>query len=203
MNSRVPRSTQPITCDQFVELIEDGQKADLLDGNIYVASPDSPEAARINVFLSGLLDFYVTELEIGKVYGPRSAFRLAETYAPEPDIAFVRKDRLGLWRGSIFRGAPDVAVEIVTEDSVDRDTNVKRSVYERGGADEYWLIHILESRCTFLRIEDGAFRDVTPRSGSIFRSETIPGFWLDIEWLFAEELPKPLGCLKKILAWRR
>ncbi len=34
------RATRPITVDQFVELVEDGQKADLLDGIIYLASPE-------------------------------------------------------------------------------------------------------------------------------------------------------------------
>ena len=198
----MPRVTRPITVDQFVQLIEDGQKADLLDGVIYMASPDSPGAARVNGFLYGLLDFYVAEFELGEVYGPRSAFRLADTYAPEPDIAFVRQDRLGLWKGSIFRGAPDVAVEIVTTDSVGRDTSVKRKVYERGGAGEYWMIHLLDARCTFLRLEENEFRDVTPRSGSLFHSETVPGFWIDTDWLFAQKLPKRRACQEKILESR-
>lgn len=195
----MPRA-QPITVDQFLGLIQDGEKADLLDGMIYMASPDSPEAARRNGFLYGLLDFYVAERELGELYGPRSAFRLSNTYAPEPDIAFVERDRLHLWERAIFHGAPDLAVEIVSTESIDRDRRLKRDVYERAGVREYWMVDLLDGRCTFLRLYEGKYRDVTPGPGEVFHSEVIHGFWLDPEWLFAEKLPRPRACLERILA---
>src|SRR5436309_1557602 len=135
----MPRSRQPVTAEEFVELSQDGQKADLLDGVMYVASPDSPETAEVNVFLTALLDCFVRKFRLGKIYGPRSAFRLSRTHAPEPDIAFVRAERLHFWKESIFQGAPDVTVEIVAPDSVERDTTTKRATYEKAGVSEYWL----------------------------------------------------------------
>ncbi len=197
--SSMPRSTQPITVDQFVELVEDGQKADLLDGMICMASPDSRAAAEVNAFLTSLLCLFVQERGLGQIYGPRSAFRLAETYAPEPDLAFVPRDRLHLWEGAVFKGAPDLAIEIIAPDSVNRDTVVKRDVYERAGVDEYWMVNLLDARCTFLRLDGKTYRDVTPEAGALFRSEAVPGFWLDPAWLFAEELPNGLECLHRIL----
>ena len=100
----MPRSTQPITVDQFVELVDDGQKADLLDGMICMASPGSRAAAEVNAFLTSLLCLFVQERGLGQIYGPRSAFRLAESYAPEPDFAFVPRERLHLWEGAVFNG---------------------------------------------------------------------------------------------------
>ena len=195
----MPRATQPITADEFVELVQDGQKADLLDGVIYMASPDSPEAADVNGFIYSLLRLFVRRRRLGKVYGPRSAFHLADTYAPEPDIAFVPRDRLHLWKRSFFKGAPDLAVEIVTPDSLNRDPTIKRDVYERAGVREYWMVHHLDSRSTFLRLIGRKYRDVTPESGTVFRSEAVPGFWIDPAWLFADELPDELECLNRIL----
>lgn len=199
----MPRSTEPITVDQFVGLVPDGQKADLLDGMIYVASPDSPEAAGLNTFLTAVLECYVAEFELGKIYGPRSAFKLSNTYAPEPDVAFARRERLGRWERAFFDGAPDLAIEIVSTDSLKRDPGIKRDVYERSGVLEYWMVHLLDARSTFLRLDGKTYRDVTPPPGSLFHSEAVEGFWLDPEWLFAEDRPKPLACLEKILASRR
>jgi hypothetical protein len=34
----------------------------------------------------------------------------------------------------------------------------------------------------------------------IFRSEALPGFWLDVTWLFAKPLPNDWDCLQQILA---
>ena len=195
----MPRSRQPVTAEEFVELSSDGQKADLLDGVIYVASPDSPETAEVNVFLTALLDYFVRKFRLGKIYGPRSAFRLSRTYAPEPDIAFVRAERLHFWKGSIFQGARDVAVEIVAPDSVERDTTTKRATYDKAGVSEYWLVNLIERRCVFLRLEKGKYREATLESGSIFQSQAIPRFWLDTAWLLADETPPPDECLGKIL----
>ncbi len=195
----MPRAIEPMTVDQFVGVDTDGQKADLLDGMIYMASPDSREAAVVNCFLTSLLSVFVDRRNLGEIYGPRSAFRLSDTYAPEPDVAFVPRDRLHRWEGAVFNGAPDLAVEIVTPDSLNRDTVVKRDIYERAGVKEYWMVHLLDSRCTFFQLDGKKYRDVTPESGSVFRSEAVPGFWIDSAWLFADELPDRLDCLNKIL----
>ena len=195
----MPRATQPITVDQFVGVVPDGQKADLLDGMIYTAPPDHPDAADVNGFIYCLLSGFVCERKLGKVYGPRSAFRLSDTDAPEPDVAFVRRDRLDLWEESIFDGAPDLAVEIVNFDTLNRDPTIKRDLYERAGVLEYWMVHFLDARSTFLRLDGKKYRDVTPETGSVFHSEAVPGFWLDPVWLFTDERPSRLGCLNRIL----
>jgi Uma2 family endonuclease len=196
------RAIQPVTVNEFVLRVGDGQKADLLDGVIYMASPDSPEAADANGFLHTLLNYFVRRRKLGKIYGPRSAFRLFpgtdETWAPEPDIAFVREQRLKLWKGSVFQGPPDLAVEIVSTESIDRDTITKRAAYERARVGEYWIIDLLQRKCTFLRLERDAYLEIETSSGA-FRSDVVKGFWLDTRWILAEELPPPDACLEKIL----
>ena len=195
----MPRVARPVTVDEFLTLVPDGQKADLLDGVIHVASPDSPEAAEVYVFLIEILSPFVRRRGLGKIYGPRSAFRLSQFYAPEPDLAFVRKDRLHLWKKSYFQGAPDLAIEIISPDSVERDTVVKRRAFEEAGVQEYWMVDLLQGVCIFLRLEGDRYREAALESDSIFRSGVLPGFWLDCRWLTAEELPDPGECLKSIL----
>ena len=46
----VPTARELITIKDFYRLVPDGQKADLIDGVIYMASPDSTENNRINNF---------------------------------------------------------------------------------------------------------------------------------------------------------
>lgn len=43
--------TSFVTFDEFCELVEDGQKADLIDGAIYMASPDNTDANLVNGWL--------------------------------------------------------------------------------------------------------------------------------------------------------
>src|SRR5436853_386316 len=82
------------TFEEFCIIIGEDQKADLIDGVIHMASPENTDANELFMWLGALLEIYVEEKELGRVYGSRVAFRLANLQGPEPDLAFVRKDRL-------------------------------------------------------------------------------------------------------------
>jgi len=55
------------TVDEFYELIEDGQKADLIDGVIHVASPDTLLADQLNGFLYFLVGGFAEGRDLGKL----------------------------------------------------------------------------------------------------------------------------------------
>ena len=128
------------TFDEFLLLVKEYQKADLLDGVIYMASPESTDDNKLGGWLYRLMAEYVIELDLGEVYYSRVAFRITEKRGPEPDVAFVAKSRLRLVERGFVDGAPDIAVEIVSPDSVQRDYDKKRTIYEKAGVKEYWII---------------------------------------------------------------
>lgn len=61
-----------------------------------------------------------------------------------PDIAVVLSDRLHLATGAALSGTPNIAIEIVSESSRTIDYVQKRYLYERTGAQEYWIVDRLE-----------------------------------------------------------
>jgi Uma2 family endonuclease len=181
---------QRYTFDDFLVLVRDKEKADLLDGVIYMASPEAPETNRLFVWLIGLLDDYVELLKLGEIFGSRVAFRLEGSSGPEPDIAFVALARLARKRRGYFDGAPDVAFEIVSAESVERDYFYKKGQYERHGVREYWIIDESKRKVTLLRLNDkGKYREVKPKKG-VLRSEVVTGFWLKPGWLWSPRRPK-------------
>lgn len=187
------------TFEDFCLLIKDGQKGDLIDGVIYMASPDNTEANKLNIWLGGLIDLFVETHELGQVFGSRVAFRLDEGQGPEPDIAFVRKEREHIVKRGFVDGPPDLAVEIVSPDSIERDYVQKREQYRQAGVAEYWIVDELEQRVTLLRrTTAGAYREVKPRKG-VLHSQVLPGFWLRPEWLWQEPRPKKTMILAEIL----
>lgn len=176
--------TSFVAFDEFCELIKDGQKADLVDGVIYVASPDNTDANDLNMWLCTLMRIYVQQKNLGNVYASRVAFRLDDRNGPEPDIGFVRKEhRHRIERGRVD-GPPDLAVEIVSPDSVDRDYGKKRDQYEKFGVEEYWIVDELEERVTLLHLAaDGRYREIEPEEGFLC-SRVLPGFALRPEWFW-------------------
>ena len=109
------------------------------------------------------------------------------------------KDRLALVEEGGMRGPPDIAVEVACKESRKRDFETKRTLYQESGVREYWLIDYLVKRVEFLRLRDGRFFEVPLEKGHIFRSEGLPGFWLDANWLLAKPLPDPADCIDQIL----
>jgi Uma2 family endonuclease len=187
------------TFDDFYFLIKEGQKADLIDGVIYMSSPDNTDANSLFMWLGRLIGDYVEERELGEVYGSRVAFRLEEHQSPEPDIAFVRADRLHIVQRGFVDGPPDLAIEIVSPDSIERDYVRKREQYRLAGVPEYWIVNELEQRIVLLRRSaSGAYREIKPRKG-VLHSQALSGFWLRPEWLWPEPRPKKKTVLAEIL----
>ncbi len=186
------------TFDDFCFLVQDGQKADLIDGVIYMASPDNTDANDLFGWLYSLIRDYVEEHDLGKVFGSRVAFRFSATESPEPDVAVVLRNRLHLIQRGFVDGRPDLAIEIVSPDSVQRDYVEKRRQYQKAGVPEYWIIDEPEKKVTLLRLSpDKKYREERSRSG-ILHSRVLPGFWLRAEWLWEKPRRKKARVLEQI-----
>ena len=189
-----------ISVEDFCHLVPDGQKADLIDGIIYMASPDSRRANKLTGFVYRLLQDYVDARGIGgDVFFSRYACRLGKFHAPEPDVGYVRPERVGLAEEGGLRGAPDIAVEIVSRESRDRDYGDKRQLYEEAGVAEYWIIDSIQKRAEFLVLNEGRYQLAALEQNRLFRSRALSGFWIDVDWLPANPLPRASRCLQAIL----
>ena len=190
--------TGTLTFEDFLDLVGDGQKADLLDGVIYMASPDNVPANDLNSWLDAVLRGFVDERDLGNVYVSRVAYRLGLTGGPEPDLSYLPKKRQAARRRGFVLGPPALAIEIVSPDSFERDYVLKRRIYEEAGVLEYWIIDPDERRATFLVLHRGRFQERKPVR-HIWRSKVLPGFWLEVSCLWDEKRPSSYAVLKGLL----
>src|SRR5437588_2351784 len=187
------------TYEEFCDVVGDDQKADLIDGIIYMASPDNTRANELFLWTVVLLRLYVEAKRAGKVYGSRVALRLDRRNGPEPDILFIKKERLHLIKRGHIAGPADLVMEIVSPESIERDYKKKRRQYQRFGVREYWIIDEIKERVVLLRLgTDGKFHRVYPKK-VVLSSDVVPGFWLRPEWLWQEPLPVVLDVLAELL----
>jgi Uma2 family endonuclease len=156
--STIPVRQGDCTFEEFLDLVEDGQKADLIDGAIYMASPDNTDAGDLTSWLHVIIGGFVGFHDLGKTYLLRVAYRIGSKRGPEPDIGVVLKTMESQRRRGFIDGPPALAIEIVSPDSVGRDYVQKRALYEAAGVQEYWIIDPDEERATFLRMRDGKVR---------------------------------------------
>ena len=188
-----------VTYEDFRSAIHDGQKADLIDGVIFMASPDNTDANDLFVWLVRLLAGFCEDQNCGKVYGSRVSMRLDDKNAPEPDLAVVLNDHLHLVERRHINGPADLAIEIVSPESVQRDYEKKRKLYERFGVKEYWIIDEDLQVITLLSLGSKSYRELKIRKGT-FNSVVLPGFCLNPKWIWANPRPRIWDCLQLMKA---
>ena len=189
----------PYTFGDFLELVSEDRKADLLDGVIHMASPESIDHNRLVAWFGKVIGLFVEEQRLGEITINRVAFRLTDKTAPEPDLGFVHTRRMHAMKSGYVDGPPDLAVEIISPESVVRDYEDKRRRYEAAGVEEYWIIDADEERATFLVLKGDRFEESVPVD-HIFRSSVLAGFELDVRWLWQRPLPATLKIVQEMLA---
>jgi Uma2 family endonuclease len=73
----------------------------------------------------------------------------------QPDLSVVCDPAKLDERGC--RGAPVWVVEVLSPSTAGHDHILKRTVYERAGVQEYWLLHPQDRIVTIYRLEDGRY----------------------------------------------
>lgn len=179
-----------LTEEQFLAWCPEDARAEWVDGDVIIMSPCSYHHVNIVGFLGALLREFAERRELGVVLGPEFAVRLT---GPDrrrvPDLLFVARDRTGLLRPTHLEGPPDLAVEVVSPDSVARDWREKFLDYQAAGVREYWIVDPLSQRVELNVLEESAYRQVEPREGRL-DSRALPGFFLRPDWLWQDPLPK-------------
>ena len=126
---------------EYIENLPDGQRAELLDGEIYRMAPPNTKHQRLSMFLSIRLGAYI-ENNRGRCEifaAPFAVYLNDDDYNyVEPDLAVIcdsdKIDKKGC------HGAPDFIVEIVSPSSRQMDYLTKLIKYQQAGVREYWIV---------------------------------------------------------------
>ncbi len=162
-------------------------KAELIDGVMIVHSPASNRHERLFGFLFRLIGDYVDDRRLGQVLGSRTAVEIAKDQVYEPDILFVRQENRGIIKNQGITGSPDFIIEILSPSTAANDRGPKFRGYERVGVREVWIIDPYgPAGSEFYRLQEGRYEPVMPAADGRLDAAAIPGFWIDVNWLWPE-----------------
>ena len=190
--------------ERYVAVFPDGMKGDLIDGNAVIDMSITILHERLFKLLLILLEGYSEAKGLGEVFGSKTTMRVDDENGYEPDVLFIRSDRLGILDVKDAKAPVDLAVEIVSPSSGKRDRETKFEGYERVGVPEYWLVDPVRREASFYRLDGepyapgGAYRAV-PLADGVFVSAAVEGFRLDPQALFQDPLPSAFGLLRELL----
>ena len=181
--------------EEFLALPGEHAHAEWMDGEVIQIMPPKIRHQDVVMFLASLMRFFVNFYRLGTVLpAPVEMKATSDGPAREPDILFVRRENLARLTENRLQGPADLVVEVISNESVGRDRGDKFYEYQAAGIPEYWLFDPrpgLERADFWVLDETGRYRPVPIDAQGIYRSTVIPGFWLRVDWLWADELPDP------------
>jgi Uma2 family endonuclease len=168
-----------------------------LDGRL-VRSPASDRHEDLFSFLLTLLRAFLDERGGAVVRGSRYPMRLDERWSPEPDLLVVREERRHLLTPQRLDGRADWVIEIASEGDPAFDAREKLPRYREAGIPEIWLIDPFEQKVVAERQAGSSYRRTELVAGRL-ESIVVPGFWIEVSWLWRDEPPSTVSCLREIL----
>ncbi|HZO26425.1 MAG TPA: Uma2 family endonuclease [Chloroflexota bacterium] len=174
----VPRRWTVADLEQ-IEPVE-GERYEVIDGELYVAKQPSWEHQSICITLGGQLEHWSYESGRGSVStAPGVIFSRESGVAP--DLAWMSWERLRAGRDSAghVHMAPELLVEVVSpgRDNERRDRKTKLALYSREGVDEYWIVDWQQRIIDVFRRTGDALELVGTLSGDdVLESPLLPGF---------------------------
>ena len=179
-----PASTK-MTYDQYCLLPDDGKQYEVIDGELFVTPAPTPKHQEIAGELYALLSAYVKANALGKVYiAPVDVLFELHTVV-EPDILFIRQDRLSIVGEKVVEAAPDVVVEVLSPSTFYKDLRKKMGVYDQFGVQEYWIVDPeKQSIEVYARAGKGLQLARSFSSDETLESPLLPGFQLPVNSIF-------------------
>lgn len=192
--------TQPLhmTEQEFLEFCDEDTRAEYIDGEVIVHSPGTFKHENISGFLLTLIRLFVEQHQMGFVLNSNFQIRMKPGLRRVPDLVFISKENEQNIARTEFEGSPDLAVEIFSPDSFERDWRDKYFEYEKAGIMEYWVVDPNSQQMkVYCLNEQGKFDSQQAEKG-IFKSKALPGFWIKPEWLWQEPLPNVISIAKEL-----
>jgi Uma2 family endonuclease len=136
------------TLDMLHALPDDGNKYELVRGEVFVTPAPSEGHEWILVRHRRLLDPYVNAHRLGVVFGPRAVVRFEGSEA-EPDL--MVRPGAGPAGGWDKAPAPLLVIEVASPVTRRRDNEQKRALYLDAGVTEYWIVDAEAHTCVVVR----------------------------------------------------
>jgi Uma2 family endonuclease len=178
--------TSHLTAEQFLGLPLDGQRFELIEGELRAMSPAGSEHGKIIWDLAVELGQFIKRNRLGQGFDSETGYLLSRDpdTVRSADISFVTRERLeriGVPQG-FFPGAPDLAVEVVSPSDRASDVEEKVAAWLRHGTREVWVLRPRQRTVTVHRSSTEVMH--LTQDDALESPDLLPGFQLAVRDVF-------------------
>ena len=175
----IPPKPIKMTLEEFLE--SDLEGYEYIKGELIPVPPTSMAHGDISMNLISLLNSYVRENQLGRIYIPDTGFRVGERVLM-PDIAFLSNEHIPADRSKASPIPPDLAVEVVSQTDALHRIEEKAFAYLEAGTQLVWVLKPVSKTVTVYRSET----DITllTRNDALTGENVVEGFSCQVAELF-------------------
>ncbi len=195
-------ATRRMTLNEYFALPCDGTLIEWVAGEAVFHLSASALHQQVVQFMYMLLQLFTNLRRTGRVFlAPYAMMPTPQGPVREPDIMVITPEHLDRVQDRWLTGAPDLAVEVLSDDSLARDRSEKFDEYEAAGVREYWVVDPRpgRERADFWVLDRGRYRAIAFGDDGTYRCSVLPGFWLKTAWLVPGAMPDPLRALGEMV----
>lgn len=182
-----PTTAAAVTAEQLEALPDDGQRHELVRGQLRTMSPEGFRHGRVALRIASRLERHVEEHSLGVAVAAETGFRISRSpdTVRAPDAAFVGRDRLPPPEEQVgfLDVAPDLVVEVVSPSDRAGDVLEKTRQWLAAGVLLVWVVHP-EQRLVLVHGAGEPVQEVGT-DGDLDGGEVLPGLRLPIAELLA------------------
>jgi Uma2 family endonuclease len=185
---------------QRYEAMPHVQKAELIEGVVYVPSPQRQRYhGRQEAHVHAWLACYESRTP-GVEVGGNPTVILDDTNEPQPDgVLFIQPEwggRIRIDEKGYIVGAPDLVAEVAAS-SVSYDLHDKLNAYARNNVREYIVWRVHEKQIDWFVLRQGQYEPLAPGAHGILRSSVFHGLWLDTAAILRGDLAVALQVIEQ------
>ncbi len=145
-----------LTAEEYYALPDDGQRYELIEGDLIVPPAPNLNHQGVSGELYLLLRSAADAID-AKVFAAPTDVYLSPDTVVKPDLLVVLQEHAERMAKRGIEGVPDLVVEILSPNNSDRDQQMKARLYAQAGVREYWIVSPEAKVIEVLVLRDGGY----------------------------------------------
>jgi Uma2 family endonuclease len=178
-------TTDRLTAEQLASMPDNGNRYELVDGELHMMSPAGGRHGRIAGRLFLRIGNHVERHKLGETFAAETGFLLHQNpdTVRAPDVSFVSYERLGEFADypGYLPLAPDLAAEVVSPNDQSSEVESKANAWLRGGVR---VVLVVDPQTNSIREYRSPNQIQVYSEGTVDLGDILPEFRLDVTDLF-------------------
>lgn len=174
------------TYEEYLLLPDDGKRHEIIHGEMFVSAAPTPRHQKVLLKLLVALSKFLEKRDIGEVLLSPIDVLLENDSVVQPDLLFIRKERLSIIGERAIIAAPDLVIEVRSPTTQKLDSVDKRALYAEQGVREYWIVDPDSERIEIFLLEGKILeKKAAATEGRAKSLSVLPGFSASLSEIFA------------------